>query len=175
MPDPPPTTIHADKHLAVLQRGRWQYVTRPNATGVIAIVAQHDDGRIVLIEQHRPPVNARVIELPAGLVGDDGDPDEPLLEAAKRELEEETGYTARDWRALTTASSSAGLTDETVTFFGATGLTKTGTGGGVGGEDITLHEVPHDTLPAWLAERQAGGTQVAASLLAGLWAADHRD
>lgn len=126
----------------------------------------------MLIEQHRPPVNARVIELPAGLVGDDGDPDEPLVEAAKRELEEETGYTARDWQELTTASSSAGLTDELVTFFLATGLTKTGTGGGIGGEDIALHEVPHDTLPAWLAGQRAGGKQVAASLLAGLFAAN---
>ena len=126
-----PTALYQSKHLAVHQRGRWQYVTRPNATGVIAIVAQHDDGRIVLIEQHRPPVNAQVIELPAGLVGDDGDPDEPLVRAAQRELEEETGYTARDWRQLTTASSSAGLTDEAVTFFLATGLTKTGPGGGI--------------------------------------------
>lgn len=166
-----PAPLYQSPHLAVLQRGRWQYVTRPNATGVIAIVAQHDDGRVVLIEQHRPPVDARVIELPAGLVGDDGDPDEPLVEAAKRELEEETGYAARDWRELTTASSSAGLTDELVTFFLATGLTKTGAG--VAGEDIALHEVPRDTLPAWLAEQQAGGRQVAASLLTGLWAATH--
>ena len=166
-----PTALYQFKHLAVHQRGRWQYVTRPNATGVIAIVAQHDDGRIVLIEQHRPPVNARVIELPAGLVGDDGDPDEPLVRAAQRELEEETGYTARDWRQLTTASSSAGLTDEAVTFFLATGLTKTAPGGGIDGEDITLHEVPRDTLPAWLAQQQTQGRQVAASLLAGLWAA----
>ena len=165
------TPLYAGPHLHVHQRGRWQYVTRPNATGVIAIVAQHDDGRIVLIEQHRPPVNARVIELPAGLVGDDGDPDEPLVRAAQRELEEETGYTARDWRQLTTASSSAGLTDEAVTFFLATGLTKTGPGGGIDGEDITLHEVPRDTLPAWLAQQQTQGRQVAASLLAGLWAA----
>ena len=97
--------------------------------------------------------------------------DEPLVRAAQRELEEETGYTARDWRQLTTASSSAGLTDEAVTFFLATGLTKTAPGGGIDGEDITLHEVPRDTLPAWLAQQQTQGRQVAASLLAGLWAA----
>ncbi len=168
----PPTTLYQSKYLAVHQRGRWQYATRPNATGVIAIVAQHDDGRLVLIEQYRPPVDARVIELPAGLVGDDGDPDEPLVEAAKRELEEETGYTARNWRQLTTASSSAGITDEQVTFFLATSLTQTGPGGGIGGEDITLHAVPRDDLRTWLGQQQADGKQVAASLLAGLWAAD---
>ncbi len=166
----PPTPLYQSKHLAVHQRDRWQYVTRPNATGVIAIVAQYDDGRTVLIEQHRPPVNARVIELPAGLVGDGGDPDEPRVEAAKRELLEETGYTARDWRELITTTSSAGLTDERVTFFLATGLTKTGAGGGIGGEDIALHKVPCDELPAWLAAQQAAGKHIAASLLAGLWA-----
>lgn len=167
-----PTALYQSKFLAVLQRGRWQYATRPNAAGVVAIVAQHDDGRIVLIEQYRPPVNARVIELPAGLVGDDGDPNEPLVEAAKRELEEETGYTARHWRQLTTASSSAGITDEAVTFLLATGLTKTSPGGGIDGEDITLHEVPHDTLRPWLDQQQAEGKHVAASLLAGLWTAN---
>ncbi|MEE9405412.1 MAG: NUDIX hydrolase [Algisphaera sp.] len=165
-----PTPLYQGKFLTLAQRGRWEYATRTNATGVIAIVALHDDDRIVLIEQDRPAVGARVIELPAGLAGDT-DASEPLLQAAKRELEEETGYTANHWATLPTVTCSAGLTDEEVTFFLATQLTQTSAGGGVDGEDITRHEIPLAILAQWLAKRQATGLKIAATLLAGVYAA----
>ena len=53
---------------------------------------------MLLVEQHRPPVNQTVLELPAGLVGDlSNQPLENLEQAAKRELLEETGYHAAKW------------------------------------------------------------------------------
>lgn len=163
-------TVYEGRFLRVARRGGWEYATRAKATGVVAVIALHDDGRIVLVEQHRPPVNHRVVELPAGLAGD-MDASEPLLEAAKRELEEETGYTAQQWKRLSTASSSPGLTDEAITFFLAQGLTKSAEGGGVGAESITIHEVSLDGLPRWLESIQETDTKVDMKLLAGVFLA----
>jgi len=163
-------TLYRGRFMDMVRRARWEYVTRPNATGVVAVVALHDDGRVVLIEQERPPVRGRVVELPAGLVGD-VDAQESMLTAAQRELLEETGYEATTWFELFTGLSSAGLTDEAVTYFLATGLRKTGQGGGVDGEAIEMHEVPVENLIGWIAQRAAGGVHVDAKLLSGVYAA----
>jgi ADP-ribose pyrophosphatase len=162
--------VYGGRFLKVVRRGTWEFVTRAKATGVVAIIALHDDGRLVLVQQRRPPVNADVLELPAGLAGD-GDGDESLLTAAQRELLEETGYEARDWQALPSALSSGGLTDEEATFFLARGLTRRHDGGGVEGESITLHEVPLRELSRWLSVRLARGIKMDAKLLAGVWLA----
>ena len=52
--------------LNLVQRGRWAYATRPNASGVVVIVPVTNDGKLIFVEQFRPPVNAKVLELPAG-------------------------------------------------------------------------------------------------------------
>lgn len=163
-------TVYEGRFLRVAKRENWEYATRTKATGVIAVVAVHDDGRVVLVEQYRPPVDARVIELPAGLAGDT-DNTESHLQAAQRELEEETGYTAREWTRLSTAFSSPGLTDEAVTFFLARGLTKSGDGGGTGSESIRMHEVSLVDLPRWLESLQQPTTKADMKLLAGIFAA----
>ena len=165
-----PETVYEGRFLRVAKRGTWEYATRTKATGVVAVVAMHDDGRVVLVEQQRPPVDGPVIELPAGLAGDTDDT-EDLLTAAQRELEEETGYTSTEWVRLPTACSSPGLTDEAITFFLARGLTRTGTGGGVGSESIQVHEVLLGDVPAWLESAALEGRHTDMKLLAGLYAA----
>ncbi|MAE66674.1 MAG: hypothetical protein CMJ18_20590 [Phycisphaeraceae bacterium] len=167
MTEPSTETVYEGRFLRIDRRGAWEYAARTNARGGVAVIALHDDGRIVLVEQHRPPVDAFVVEPPAGLSGDTDD-SESLLESARRELEEETGYTARAWQRLETAYASPGMTDEAITFFLARGLTKTGKGGGVDAENITVHEVPLDDLPRWLAAR---GGPIDMKLYAGLFAA----
>ena len=67
-----------------------EYVIHP---GAVMIVAQLDDGRLVLERQYRYPVQAVMIEFPAGKL----DASEASLACAQRELLEETGYTAREW------------------------------------------------------------------------------
>ena len=67
-----------------------EYVIHP---GAVMIVAQLDDGRLVLERQYRHPVQAVMLEFPAGKL----DPGEASLACAQRELLEETGYTARQW------------------------------------------------------------------------------
>ncbi len=67
-----------------------EYVIHP---GAVMIVAQLDDGHLVLERQFRYPVKAVMVEFPAGKL----DPGESTLACAQRELREETGYTARQW------------------------------------------------------------------------------
>ena len=157
------------KHVHIKRNGKWEFVSRNTQRPAVGIVAIHDDGRVVLVEQFRPPVGASLIELPAGLAGDvAGAEDEALLIAAQRELQEETGYTAAHWQQLLSGYSSPGLTDESICLFLARGLTKTSDGGGVDGESIHLHEIPINEVIPWLVTRNQA---VDIKLLAGLFAA----
>jgi ADP-ribose pyrophosphatase len=165
-------TLYEGKFLELVSDGRWEFVQRRNTTGVVAIVPITDENEIVLVEQFRPPVASSVIEIPAGLAGDiAGEEDEGLAVAAQRELNEETGYGAGTWRQLGTGPSSAGLTNELITFFAATGLKKTGPGGGDGSEDIKVHVVPLAQLREWLQQQESTGLIIDPKIAAGLWMA----
>ena len=109
------------------------------ATAAVAVIATTDSHELVLVEQMRVPMGARCLELPAGLVGDtEADRGEAMLDAARRELLEETGYAAAAFEHLYSVATSPGLTSETIDLFRATGLTKKQDGGGVGHEDIQV-------------------------------------
>ena len=111
-----------------------------------------------------------MIEIPAGLAGDiEGSEDEALEIAAKRELLEETGYEAREMTRLTDGAVSAGITSEVVTLFRATGLSRTGKGGGDGSEQIDVHEVPLDQVHTWIQQREKAGAIVDFKVYAGLF------
>lgn len=160
------------RYLTFIDDAGWEYVTRPHITGVVVIVAVTADERVVLVEQYRPAVKQRVIELPAGLVGDiEGQQAESLATAAARELEEETGYRAAEMVPLFDGPIAVGVSDEIVSFFHARGLTRVGPGGGDDTEDITVHEVALPELRAFLAAQQARGIGVDPKLFAGLFLA----
>jgi ADP-ribose pyrophosphatase len=123
-----------------------------------------------LIEQFRPPVGKRVIEIPAGLAGDEtGHEMEELAAAARRELLEETGYEAKTMKPVGEGPPSAGICDEVIAMFVATGLTKTGDGAGDGSEDITLHEVPVSRVPAFLKRKAREGCLIDLKVYGGLY------
>jgi ADP-ribose pyrophosphatase len=84
----------------------------------VAVVAVNDRQEVLLVTQFRYPIHKDLIELPAGLI----DAGEVPLEAAKRELKEETGYEAEEWELLTSAFSSPGSHDEVIHIFAASGL-----------------------------------------------------
>lgn len=154
-----PKELHATERLLLLERDGWQWVERKKGKSAAAVIAVTDDGEIILTEQHRKPVDARVIDLPAGLIGDE-DPNASATTTAKNELEEEAGYTCERVELLTTAPTSPGITSETAVLARAYGLKRTGAGGGVGSEQITVHLVPLASAESWLREREHEGMLV---------------
>lgn len=163
------TPIATGRFLSLVSRNGWEFATRVNARGVVAVVATTEANELVLVEQFRPPVGRAVIEIPAGLVGDDPRAgDEGEVEAARRELLEETGYVAREMIPAGRFVSSAGLSDETVGFYLARSVRRESTGGGVGGERITVHCVPMNVVRSWLRDAVANGLGVDAKVLTGL-------
>ncbi len=166
-------TIHFNgRFLGMKERDGWEYVFRTNASGVVVLVPVTDAGELVLVEQYRNPVQSRVMELPAGLVGDHGDFDEDFKIAAQRELLEETGFSATSLEELLTSPSTPGMRDEIITIYYASGLERVGPGGGDANEDITVHLVPLDNAPQWLEAKRAEGIMVDPKIFAGLfWAA----
>ena len=170
MKHPTKTILHTGQYLALIKEGHWEYVDRVNATGAAIILAMTDDQKVLLVEQYRIPVHSRTIELPAGIIGDEpGGSKESQAAAARRELLEETGYAATAMEVLTTGAASSGLTSEVVTLFKASGLQRTGKGGGVAHEDIMVHEVPLAEVGTWLAAKARAGMLVDPKIYAGLY------
>lgn len=162
-------TRYLGRYLNFVERGSWEFVTRSNAHAVAVLVAVTPQREIVLVEQYRKPVGARVVELPAGLVGDLDDPDEPVLEAAGRELIEETGFEADHLELLMECPTSSGMTDEIISFVLARGLRRVGPGGGDDSEDIETHLVPLAEADRWLEAKQADGLLLDPKLFTALY------
>ncbi len=91
----------------------WEAVERINCNGVVAIIPVTADKEALLVRQFRPVVNNFVIEFPAGL----NDKGENTLDAAKRELIEETGYSAKDFILIAKGPLSSGMSAEMMDVF----------------------------------------------------------
>jgi ADP-ribose pyrophosphatase len=158
------------RYITLLDEGGWEYAVRPAITGIVVIVAITEDDHLVLVQQHRTAVHNQVIELPAGMVGDSHDNrEESLADAAARELTEETGYQAREIVPLAEGPIAVGMSNEIISFFHARGLTRTGPGGGVESEQITVHTVPLRELMPFLAGKAAAGLAIDPKIYAGLF------
>lgn len=99
---------------------RRTYVDSPGAVAVVAVTA---DDEIVLVDQYRATIDDYLVEIPAGMRDKSG---EPEIDTARRELEEETGYTAREWVSLGRMLSTPGVSSGWVELFLATGLEQVG-------------------------------------------------
>ena len=154
------------KFITACTRGKWEYVTRARGIRAAVIVAIDHEDHILLVEQYRVPLQRNCLELPAGLIGDDaGSEGEQALDAAARELEEETGYRATRIESLGEFYSSPGMLSESFTLVRAHGLTKVGPGGGVDGENITVHRVARAHLPQFVEMARARGLGIDVRLL----------
>jgi len=139
------------QYLSLYEVDHWQYAARPNATGVVGIFAITSDQQVIFVEQFRHPMQHRVLEICAGLVGDEKEYDgESLNDCASRELLEETGYCPGNLKLLMSSPTSAGMTDEVTHLFLATDCYKESDGGGVDGEEITTHTVPISGIDEFL-------------------------
>ncbi len=109
----------------------FEIVRHAPATAILAI---DDLNRTILVRQFRPPLGEEIWEIPAGLV----EPGEEPLVCAKRELREETGYTASEWTSLGEMLTAPGFCDEVIYLFLARGLT-------AGAQELDDNEVlqPH--------------------------------
>ncbi|HXT51627.1 MAG TPA: NUDIX hydrolase [Thermoanaerobaculia bacterium] len=160
------------RFLRLVRRSGWEYAERRGIHGIVVLVAVTPRGELLLVEQHREAVGGTVIELPAGLAGDeDGREHESLEDAATRELREETGWEASSWERLSAGPPTSGISNEVVTLMRARGLSRHGDddGGGTGDERITVHAIPLAEVADWLRSREAGGTPVDPKVWAGLW------
>ncbi|HEV8631801.1 MAG TPA: NUDIX hydrolase [Thermoanaerobaculia bacterium] len=158
------------RHLRLLRRRGWEFVTRRGVRDIVVLIAVTPGGELLLVEQHREAVGAAVIELPAGLAGDEpGAAGEGLEDAAQRELREETGWEATTWERLASGPPSAGASSEVVTLLRGRGLVRRGPGGGAGDERIRVHTVPLAAAAGWLGAQQAAGRLVDPKVWAGLW------
>jgi len=161
--DAPLEVMWSGKFVRALRRGRWEFVSRTDETKAVVVLAEHE-GKVILVEQYRVPIGRRCLELPAGLVGDE-DANASVEETAIKELEEETGFTAEQVEVLGEFYSSPGLVAESFTLVRAHGVRKIGDGGGTEHEDIEVHLVPRDEIPAFIEGRRGAGVAVDTKLL----------
>ena len=124
------------------------------------IVPLFDDGRVLLERQFRWPHRREFIELPAGKV----DKGESALETAKRELLEETGYTASDWKRLGVIHTSVAYTDEGIELFRARGLAA-GERKLDRGEFLEIFTLPMEEALAMVADGRITDAKTVAALL----------
>lgn len=114
----------------ILDLERWR-VRLPNGNdtdreivlhkGAAAIVALDEAGQVVLVRQHRPAVNKCTWEIPAGKLDT---AQEDVLDAARRELREETGIVAENWELLSKIDTTPGFCSESIGIYLALGLTQ---------------------------------------------------
>lgn len=166
MSDEPEEIRWQGRFIVAKTRGKWEYVSRARGIRAAVILAVDAADHVILVEQYRVPLGRATIELPAGLIGDGDDTagEDPAM-AAVRELEEETGYTAARMEVVGEFYSSPGMVSESFTLLRAHGLTKIGPGGGVDGEDITVHRVPVSDLAGFVAQARERGLGIDVRLL----------
>jgi ADP-ribose pyrophosphatase len=138
--------------------GLREYIRHP---GAVAVVPLFDDGAVLLERQFRYPHHKEFIEVPAGKL----EPDEPHLETAKRELLEETGYSAGEWTRLGVIHTAIAYTNEAIDLFIARKLRKDGAARLDPGEYVETLIVPFDEAIAMVRDGRITDAKSVASLL----------
>lgn len=104
-------TVEANGHLA-----HWDYIHHDGAAAVLPVT---DDGKILMVRQYRNALDRETLEIPAGKLDA---PDEPKIECAYRELEEETGFRTEHMEYLMSVNTTVAFCDEAIDIFVARDL-----------------------------------------------------
>jgi len=160
---PPAETMCEGRFVRLRKRGKWEYASRTRGIRAVVILAEYE-GKVILIDQPRAALDARCVELPAGLVGDE-DPNATVEDTAVKELEEETGFTAEWIERLGDFHASPGMLSESFTLVRAHGLRRIGEGGGDHDEDIAVHLVARADIPNFIEQKRAEGFAIDVKLL----------
>ena len=138
--------------------GQREYIRHP---GAVAVVPLFDDRSILLERQFRYPQGRVFIEIPAGKL----EPNEPHLETAKRELLEETGYSAGEWSRLGVIHTAIAYTNEAIEIFVARQLRREGAAQLDPGEFVETLIVPFDEAIAMVRDGRITDTKTVSALL----------
>ena len=164
MSEEPVETLWQGEWMTARRKGKWEFVSRARGLEAVVIVAIDEGGHVLLVDQPRAALGRRCIEMPAGLIGDEHDGD-TVEAAARRELEEETGYRCDRIEELGYFYSSPGMVSEGFTLVRAHGLTRIGDGGGTHEEDIVVEHVPLADISDFIARKRASGYAIDVKLL----------
>jgi len=134
----------------------WEALERIGIGGIVVMIAVTRSGNVILEKQFKPPLGRDVIELPAGLV----EPGESMEAAARRELIEETGWSAKKLAFLAEGPISTGASTEALRAYLCTDLEHVGVNGADDNEIIEVIEVPIESVQDFLRNAQAQGTLV---------------
>ncbi len=135
-----------------------EYIKHP---GAVVVLPLFDDDTVLLERQFRYPLDRTFIEFPAGKIDSDEDP----LDCAKRELQEETGYCAREWQFVCTIHNAIAYSDEHLEIYLARGLTA-GECKLDDGEFLETFRAPVSDVLGWI--RQGKITDVK-TIIGGFW------
>ena len=151
--------LHVYQDHVILPNGKETSRELIRHIGAVCVVAVTDDEKVIMERQYRYPIDEVISEIPAGKLDSK---EEDRLEAAKRELKEETGYTAKNWVDIGIYYPAAAYSDEKITMYLATGLEK-GERNLDEDEFLNVEEVPIQQVVAEIMEGKItdGKTQVA--------------
>ncbi|GAD91020.1 ADP-ribose pyrophosphatase [Vibrio halioticoli NBRC 102217] len=159
-------TLHSWKNLSLIE----EPLTLPNGVevehtsivhpGAVVILARTSQNKLLLLNQYRPSLKDWLLEIPAGTL----DPNEDPLTAAKRELEEETGYSAKKWQRFGKLTPMAGFCNEVQYLYLAQDLSLTQSLSQDTDEVIEVLEVSIDDLLAWIQQDKITDAKTIATL-----------
>ncbi len=139
---------------------KCEIVSHPGGSVVVPLL---DNGDVIFVRQYRYPHKKFILELPAGKL----EPNENPLTAAKRELEEETGYTADNYEKLTAMFTTPGFCSEVLHIYLATGLKKSEHGQNLdeGEQSLTVEYIPLSTVVDMIVRGEISDSKTIAGVL----------
>ena len=137
-----------------------EIVSHPGGSVIVPLL---DNGDVILVRQYRYPHNKFILEIPAGKL----EPNEDPLHAAKRELQEETGFMAEKYEKLTTMLTTPGFCSEVLHIYLASGLKKSEHGQHLdeGEQSLTVEYFPLSTVVDMIVRGEIGDSKTIAGIL----------